>query len=150
MSGSAAVELGVDVGEVDDEPLVLFPVGPAIERERAGRLERGHALGVALARLLVEVLEVVAQLAHLLDRAQRAVTRDDRLRIEREDPLARGDPVRHGAGPRDRVRPGEEDVAGEQHPLGGHVHERVAARVRRADLDQLQLALAHAAGSARR
>ncbi len=96
---------------------------------------------MALAHLLVQVLEVRPQLADRVRSRQRAVARHDHLDVHREDPIARGDPVRHRPLPHDRVRAGEEDVPAEQHAPGGHVHERVAARMRGADLEQPQLEL---------
>ena len=47
-----------------------------------------------------------------------------------------------GPGPHDRRALDEQDVAGEQHAGLGHVGERVAARVRRPDLDEVDAATA--------
>ena len=93
-----------------------------------------------LAGLLVEVFEVGLQLAHGIRRRDGSVTRHDHLDIEREDALAGGDPVGHRSGPHDRVTSREEDVSRIERPLSGHVHKRVTARVRGADLQQAQLA----------
>ena len=139
-------ELAVDVGEVHDEPLALAPVQPAVKRDRAGRLQRRHPLLPAHTRLRVEILEVGLQLAHRMHTGDWPVPRHDHLDVEREDPIAGGDPVRDRPGPCDRMAAVEEDVAGEEHAGGGHQRKRVPARVGGADLDQLHLARADLQG----
>ena len=118
--------------------------------QRSSAIERAACSGVMpsawrSARLLVEVLEV--GLAARARRRARAsgpwpgtITSASSARIRSHAAIQ----FETGPGPGDRVRAGEEDVAGEQHALGRGVHERVAARVRRPDLDQPQLAVADA------
>ena len=67
----------------------------------------------------------------------RAVAGHDHIDVHAEHQVARRDPVAQRAGPHDRRAADEQDVAGEDRPGVGHVGERVAAGVRRADLDQL-------------
>ena len=69
---------------------------------------------------------------------------DDHAGVEGEDRVARGDPVRYRPGPDDRRALDEQDVAGEHRGGVGHVRDRVAGGVRRAELDQLDDAIADA------
>ena len=50
----------------------------------------------------------------------------DRLHVPIQDSVARIDPVLDRAGPHDRVAAHEDDVAGEDGPLGGDVHKDVS------------------------
>ena len=95
---------------------------------------------VARGRLGVDERQVVAHRGDAGLVGERPVARDDDVDVHAEHQVARGDPVRQRAGPHDRRAVDEQDVAGEDRPGVGHVDDRVALRVRRADLDQLDLA----------
>src|SRR5262249_55882431 len=64
------------------------------------------------------------------------------LHVERKNSLAGLDPVADGSRPHHRVAAGEDYVTGKDDAVGWEVDQRVATRVRRADLDQPHLAAA--------
>ena len=142
----------VDRRDGDDDPLGRVPVRPAsgavlvAADELARRL--GHrAPGFELAgRAPLDPLEVIAQQRHLVEAGDGAVARHDDRRGELDDPLEGADPVRGRACPHHRGDADEQDVGREHDRRVGEVDDRVAGSMRRADLEQPQLAPAHGDG----
>ena len=86
-----------------------------------------------------QVLPVLLDPAHAGLVRERAVARHDGVDVEIEDAIARADPVADRTVPGDRVAADEQDVAREDDPVGRDVHDRVAARVGGADLDEVHV-----------
>ncbi len=96
----------------------------------------GAGVEVALG-LGAHVLQIGLHLARPFDAADGTVPGNDDLRVERDDAIERRAPVGDAALPADRGAEAEQNVAGENHPLLGQVHDDVADGVRRTDVDEL-------------
>ena len=138
----ARVELLVDVEHVLGEAAVLGEVGELPELDRGDRVVDVHAVLEPPARLGLHRDQVLPHHRDLGLAADRTVTGDDRVHLEVEDEVERGDPAVDRARPGDRGAADEQDVAGVEQPGVRHVDERVAGRVRGTDLDQAHLAAA--------
>ena len=91
---------------------------------------------------LAEPGHVLPQLLHVGARGDRAVSGEVRVGVERQDRVERTEPPLERPEPHHRGRADEQHVGAEDDPGVGHVDDRVARRVGRADLDQPDLAAA--------
>src|SRR4051794_370454 len=142
--GQRRVELAVRRRDVDRDPLRVTPAGEVAQVDVVGGALGVHAGVEARLRLVADVGQVALDLVHALRVRDRSVPGDEHARLEREDPVAGAKPVLERAGPDDRRALDEQDVAGEDDARVGHVDDRVAVGVRRADLDEPHRAVADA------
>ena len=136
-------ELAVERGDIDHHALWIAPAsGEAVERDVARRGEDRHAGVEALARLCLDVEEIVLHRLHAALVGDRAVARHHGLDVPGEDLVAGGHPVVDRAGPQHGMALDEQDVAGEDGAVLRHVDEDVAPRVRRSDVLQQHVLVA--------
>src|SRR5438034_7768542 len=124
-------ELLVATHHVRQDALGVAPRGVDAELDVARGVLGAHARVEALARLPPDRHEVVAHGGELRLRPDGAVAGHDHLRVVREEPGGRLDPVADVALEGERGHVVEGDVAREQDPLPGQVRDGVPDRVRR-------------------
>ena len=129
-------EFAIEPGDIDSDTFCVAPAGEIVERDRTRGFERAQA-GVKAFSPRVNIAKIVSHPRDAFRVGDRAVTGNDRLDIEGEDHVAGRDPVLDRSGPDDRMSFDKEDVAGERWLVGRHVGQRIAARMRGTDLDEL-------------
>src|SRR3954454_13141508 len=100
--GPARVELAVRRLDVDREPLRVAPAGEVAEVDVVGGLGGVHAGVEARLRLVAHIGQVALDVLDATRVGKRAVAGDEHARLEREDAVARAQPVLERAGPDDR------------------------------------------------
>ena len=131
-----AAILPVESVDIHRDPFAIAPARKITQRDIQRGLTHGQSGIEPLAGLPVDISQVIRHAADTGLVRDRTVPRHNDVHIHRDDRLAGADPVCDRPRPHQRRAIDEQDVAREHRLVPRHMHQHIAAGMRRTHLDQ--------------